>query len=283
MTKSERQETELVYPALEVQEKYAITVHRNPDEFAPVDEMVRTIELVARDYLPPAESQEILDESTGYLSNLKRAWKKSEPKAFYQAIDTINALMKRLKAEGKIEEHIRDTTRLDFELIEHILSQTYARTVALDVESLRKYEAFSNNVYGELLPKFTTRLFKEANLRSDDVFVDLGSGTGNVVLHAALEIGCESWGCEVMEAACKLADKQAKEFVARTKLYGLRAGKVVLEKGDFCENQRVVEVLRRADMLVRSEEVVLSSLETLTLVFSSLTTMPFPLNSTAAC
>lgn len=100
------------------------------------------------------------------------------------------------------------------------------------------------------MPKFTGRIFKDAGLRSDQVFVDLGSGTGNVVLHAALEIGCESWGCEMMEAAYRLADKQKKEFLARCKLFGIRPGNITLEKGDFCENPKIAEVLKRADLLV---------------------------------
>ena len=135
-------------------------------------------------------------------------------------------------------------------LSERILTQSYARSVALEVDSLRKYKAFSNNVYGELLPRFTSELFKQARLRPDQVFVDLGSGTGSVVLHAALEVGCESWGCEMMEKACELADAQAREFEARCILWGLNPGKVTLEKGDFLENDAIAGVLLRADVLV---------------------------------
>ena len=76
--------------------------------------------------------------------------------------------------------------------------------------------------------------------------VDLGSGVGNVVLQAALEIGCESWGCEMMPNACTLADLQQAEFKARCRLWGITPGKTRLVQGDFLTEQSIIEVLKRA-------------------------------------
>ena len=107
-----------------------------------------------------------------------------------------------------------------------------------------------DNVYGELLPRFVSKIFQETNLTSSQVFVDLGSGVANVVLQAALEIGCESWGCEVMENACVLAELQEAEFVSRCRLWGLAAGKVHLERGDFLTNAKIGDALKRADVVL---------------------------------
>ncbi|KAK9321430.1 histone methylation DOT1 [Lipomyces orientalis] len=131
-----------------------------------------------------------------------------------------------------------------------ILGHIYSRIVSPHVNELRKYTAFSNNVYGELLPKFVSRIFKELELSSDQVFVDLGSGVGNCVLQAALEIGCESYGCEMMEIAAELADKQAVEFQERLKLWGIKAGLVRLITGDFLKSDEIGEVLQKTDLLL---------------------------------
>ncbi|CAG8627027.1 7573_t:CDS:2, partial [Scutellospora calospora] len=45
-----------------------------------------------------------------------------------------------------------------------------------------------------LLPDFVSEILRKTRLNHEQVFVDLGSGVGNVVLQAALEIGAESWG-----------------------------------------------------------------------------------------
>jgi [histone H3]-lysine79 N-trimethyltransferase len=251
LTKSTQQEVSLYYPALSTPETYCITVNKDPDNFQPANDIVCTIELIAKNFLPADKAELVLvDGPEGILHKIKRAWKKSEPQEFFAAVERFNRFIQPLRKDGVLERVLKKSTTLSFDLIEHILGQSYARTVALDVDELRKYEAFSNNVYGELLPRFTSQVFKDANLRSDSVFVDLGSGIGNVVLHAALEVGCESWGCEVMPAAADLAEKQAKEFRSRCKLWGIRPGKVELRKGDFLEVPDIPSALRRADLLV---------------------------------
>lgn len=137
---SPQQEVELVYPAMKVKEKYAITVPRNPDDFGPVEDIVNTMRVVAENFMPQREADEVLDEGMGCLSQTRRAWKKEQPSAFFKGIEAYNAIITKLKAEGKIEAHLRQTQRLAPDLFDHIINQTYARTVALEVDSLRGYE-----------------------------------------------------------------------------------------------------------------------------------------------
>jgi len=82
------------------------------------------------------------------------------------------------------------------------------------------------------------------------ILLDLGSGCGNVVLQAALQVGCESWGCEMMPNACTLAAKQEREFAARCRLWGIAPGKVHLEQGDFLENEPTKKILKKADVIL---------------------------------
>lgn len=94
------------------------------------------------------------------------------------------------------------------------------------------------------------QVFRDTALTSSHVFVDLGSGVGNVVLQAALEVGCESWGVEVMPNPARLADAQATEFGARCKRWGVRPGEVHLLAGDFLLSPDIDAVLRRADVVL---------------------------------
>lgn len=246
--------------------RYALVQHRDSDEFNPIGDITATIEIVATHMLSEKQRIPVTMEdpgADGILRLIRRSRRKNDPELLQQAVEKYNKLIRTYRKSGVFQRNIEKLGKIGVGIplpfAEHILTQSYARSVALDVDSLRKYEAFSNNVYGELLPKFTSKLFKEAKLRPDHVFVDLGSGTGNVVLHAALEVGCESWGCEMMEKACELADAQAREFEARCILWGLKPGKVKLEKGDFLENEAIPEVLKRADVLVCVNDVLVSA------------------------
>lgn len=92
------------------------------------------------------------------------------------------------------------------------------------------------------------------------MFVDLGSGVGNVVLQAALEVGCESWGIEQMVNPAGLAAKQHDEFRARVRMWGLYAGRVTLLQGDFLASRDIDEALKRADVVLVNNQAFTPSL-----------------------
>jgi len=135
-------------------------------------------------------------------------------------------------------------------MIRCILQQVYDRAVSPNVELLKHYENGTDNVYGELKDKFISEALIKTGLKSGQVFVDLGSGVGNVVLQAALEFGCESWGCEMMKNASDLAEAQEKEFNARCRLWGIQPGNMHLERGDFLENRKIHQAMKRADVIL---------------------------------
>ena len=163
--------------------------------------------------------------------------------------------------DGTVARNLDARHDLPTHLVSFILDQVYDRTVAQKVELLSKYENGTDNVYGELLHPFVSNILAERlRMTSDQVFVDLGSGVGNVVLQAALEIGCESWGDEMMENACNLAEAQQREFAARCRLWGIRPGQVFLERGDFRTNARIQEVLKRADVVLVNNQAFTSQL-----------------------
>jgi H3 lysine-79-specific histone-lysine N-methyltransferase len=225
--------------------------------------------LVTDQYLPSTEQQLLEDEGNGLLRRLKLATTKTVGDDYAGLIREWNDLVTRLRTEDRLAGIIDYWKGVDLKLVERILTQTYARTVSPRINSLRQYENGTDNVYGELLPKFiSTILKKDTRMTSDQVFVDLGSGVGNVVLQAALQIGCESWGCEMMENACDLAALQQTEFNARCRLWGLAVGDIHLERGDFLDNQELGKVLKRADVILVNNQAFTPELnEALTSLF----------------
>lgn len=181
--------------------------------------------------------------------------------SFKTALSEFNERILALHNDGSIARALAKKHDLPKDLVAFILHQVYDRTVAPKVELLRKYENGTDNVYGELLHPFITLLLSDkCEMTSGQVFVDLGSGVGNVVLQAALEIGCESWGCEMMPNAIALAEAQKKEFEARCRLWGLRHGKVHLLGQDFTKEPKIQEVLKRADVVLVNNQAFTAEL-----------------------
>ena len=63
-----------------------------------------------------------------------------------------------------------------------IIEGNYQRVVGPNVVSLKQYEVFSSTVYGELMPYLVHRIVHITGLREESLFLDLGSGLGNVVV-----------------------------------------------------------------------------------------------------
>lgn len=231
--------------------RYQLVVPIQKDDFKPLEDITEVLDVITSCYLPKATAENLREDSSGLLRRLKRAIGRPAGDEFVRLIGEWNHIVRRLRDKGIISKALEEMKCLDLKLVERILTQTYSRTVSLHVHELAQYENGTDNIYGELLPKFiSTILKKDTMLHSGQIFVDLGSGVGNVVLQAALEIGCESWGCEVMDKACNLAELQEKEFRARCQLWGLAAGKVHLEKGDFLKNSAISKILRKADVVL---------------------------------
>ncbi|KAF2718899.1 DOT1-domain-containing protein [Polychaeton citri CBS 116435] len=251
---------ELQYPTNSPRERFELKTPKNEaDDYQPMEDIENTILVIARAYFPEELAEKYLSEEDeqSFVRGFARARSKHSVDVFKAVVEQYNGLVASLLASGKIRKRLasKDTLllspkRVELDWIKRILDQTYSRTVSPKVESLRKYDNGTDNVYGELLPRFIDIICEQTNLTDDKVFVDLGSGVGNVVLQAALQIGCESWGIESMRNPCELARLQAREFAARARLWNLNVGKVHLIRGDFTTNEEVRQVLKRADVVL---------------------------------
>lgn len=174
---------------------------------------------------------------------------------FRAAIDEYNEILLRCLKSGETLKVIQKQHVLSNTLAEHIIDQVYDRIITADVvDQLKMYKNGTNYVYGEIKRPFASHLLcNDTQMSSEQVFVDLGSGVGNVVLQAALQIGCESWGCEFMDNPARLARAQYKEFKARCQLWGIQPGNVHLLHGDFTDSNnfpKLYNALKQADVVL---------------------------------
>ncbi|KAK5060057.1 hypothetical protein LTR84_009941 [Exophiala bonariae] len=257
----------LQYPSVSQAEKYQLVRPTDSSDFMPLEDIVSNMKIIAEYYLDTESARKVNceEDGSGFVQLLNREAKLrgrvGAQSRFISVVEKFNSLLTEKRKDGTIAKKLDEMVRVDVQLAEHIIkSQVYARTVSPQVHLVRQYASFSDNVYGELLPKFLSRIFKETHLKSNQIFVDLGSGVGNCVLQAALEIGCDSWGCEFMENPNTLAQLQAKEFPARCRLWGIKPGKVHLIHGDFLKKQEIKEVLKRADVILVNNQAFTAEL-----------------------
>ncbi|KAL5598650.1 uncharacterized protein BROUX77_006484 [Berkeleyomyces rouxiae] len=259
--KSDQVRVELQYPSLYPRERYELV--RGKDKIDAISSIIDVVQHVADNYLTDEQARPFIDPHNGIVRRLTKASNQrvQDLTLFKDALGEYNKRLRTLVRDGTIVKNLEGKHGLPSHFVSFILTQVYDRTVAPKVELLSKYENGSDNVYGELLAPFITEILVEKlSMKSDQVFVDLGSGVGNVVIQAALEIGCESWGCEMMENACNLGDAQVREFKARCRLWGLSAGRVRLERGDFRRNTRILDALKRADVILVNNQAFTSQL-----------------------
>lgn len=233
---------------------------KQKDKLDVTKDIVRVVKNVKDFYI---SDQEVRAELEALVRKLERNSHDNilDLAAFKEALEKYNETVLGQLKKGAIVANIDKQHVLPDNLVSLILDQVYDRVVTPKVDALRRYQNGTDNVYGEMRHNFITQALSH-NLRmtSDQVFVDLGSGVGNVVLQAALEIGCESWGCEMMEAPSKLAKEQYQEFRARCKLWGIKPGRVRIIQGDFTKDQDIHGALKRADVVLANNQAFTSEL-----------------------
>jgi H3 lysine-79-specific histone-lysine N-methyltransferase len=245
---------ELQYPSPLPPEAFEAKVPTDTSEYNPLGDIQFTIEEIISHYLPPELSIELSSDVTGPVRKLKRAAASGQFVDYQLELIRFNKMVKSKLADGTIAAKMDSMHAIPLSLVKHMTQQTYARIVSPQSHKLRKVKG-KETTYGELLPIFVHRIFSQTALKSHHVFVDLGSGVGNVVLQSALQTGAESWGIEVMDLAASLATKQAHELRARARLWNLSIGDMHLLHGSFLDSPTIDAVLARADVVLVNNKV----------------------------
>ncbi|KAF2646041.1 DOT1-domain-containing protein [Massarina eburnea CBS 473.64] len=248
---------ELQYPSPARPERFeTIIYHSKTDNtnYNPLDDIYFSIEEIIQHYLPQSliEAHKLSDEADGIVRLLKRAVTKNSPSDFRTTLTQFNAMIK--DNMDDVSRAIDDMRAVPLSLVKRITAQVYQRTVSYRAHLLRQVKGKSTT-YGELLPNFVHTIFQQTGLNSQSVFVDLGSGVGNVVLQSALQTGAESWGIEIMNKPAEYALDQASELRARARLWNISLGPITLLHGDFTNAPAIDAALRRADVVLVNNKV----------------------------
>ncbi|KNZ56855.1 hypothetical protein VP01_2301g8 [Puccinia sorghi] len=167
------------------------------------------------------------------LKEMSKAIRRKNGAEFLGLVGWYNRVMKHLIDGGIIGRQVGWFEGMPQGIWETILGQAYDRQVGPQLELLQGYETWSSNVYGELKPRFISEIIRLVDLRPGMLFLDLGSGIGNIVLQVALEVGCVA--------------------------------------ADFTKDPRVGQWLRQADVVLVNNQVFTPDLnESLSLLFLEL-------------
>lgn len=220
----------------------------------PFNEIGCLMELFSKVYIPPDYRLTVYNPKDPYNSIVGRYAKglyELNYDKIFDSIEEFNSLISKLHKNNEILNYIKTKKTISKTFLHHLLNQIYQRSVSLEIHKLKQYKAFSNFVYGELLPNFLSKVYKQVGLNEKSVFMDLGSGVGNCVIQAALEFGCESYGCEIMKNASELGDLQLIEFKNRCKYFGLNPGKVeYFNNQSFVNNSKVKAIVDKCDIIL---------------------------------
>ncbi|KAK6459654.1 histone methylation protein DOT1-domain-containing protein [Scheffersomyces xylosifermentans] len=147
---------------------------------------------------------------------------------------------------------LKEKTEISRFTTQQLLLRVYSRIVSTDSRKLRSYKAFTAEVYGELLPSFTSEVLEKVNLLPTQKFYDLGSGVGNTTFQAALEYGASvSGGCELMEHASMLTTLQEGLLQKHLAVFGLKALNLDFALSQsFVDNDPVRAIASECEVLI---------------------------------
>ncbi|KAF7306373.1 Histone-lysine N-methyltransferase, H3 lysine-79 specific [Mycena indigotica] len=201
------------------------------------------------------------------LRAVQRAIHRKDGPAFMEAMEKANNILRGLKypqltdvfmdVPNLLMNTVQSWTdkELPKNLLMRVVEENYQRSVGPYMQSLKQYEAFSSAVYGELTPSLIYKIVRQTGLNSNSLFIDLGSGVGNIVVQASLQSGCHSYGVELNRKPAKIAAKMVKSFQVRARMWGLECGKVEVEEGDMITSPHVHKLLSQADVVLINNKI----------------------------
>ena len=219
--------------------------------------------------LPRLACLEAHPPSVNYLKTLQRAINKQDGPLFLKTMNSVNAILRVLKYpplpddpllppwENALKGYVKRWSPGGIPKVVslRLIEETYQRCVGPRVHTLRNYEAFSSETYGELMPSLVSDVIRHTGLGEDSLFLDLGCGVGNVVLQASLQTGCRSFGVEIMPTPAGMARDQLEQLKIRTRMWGVRMGEVEIEEGDMLKSERVAKLMSEADVVLINNKV----------------------------
>ncbi|KAJ7133905.1 histone methylation protein DOT1-domain-containing protein [Mycena crocata] len=192
------------------------------------------------------------------LCSLGIAVRDHDGPTFTQIVGDINNLLRNLK-NGPVNHLTHSVsnwsaTGIPKSVLFRILGEADRHGVVSNSHLLRTTGFNPTLAYGELKPLLLYEIIQLMELKHDSIFLDFGSGVGNVVAQASLQTGCHSYGIEIREELSSVADKLLTVLATRCKKWGTRPGRMETECGDVTKSARVKELLPLADAVLINNE-----------------------------
>ncbi|KAJ7151691.1 histone-lysine N-methyltransferase [Mycena filopes] len=269
---------DLEYPntcSSERMSRFILLAPKDKDHYNPIMDVEKSLYTIIDCYLTPAQQalfgpipKDTLfdaDESSASSPSPSppppRAIHRRDGPSFKRAFDSINAILRCLKYPKLPADAFQSprpnslkgmvntwtATGLPKKVLMRIIEENYQRSVG-------------PHVYGELMPSLVHEIIGLTKLKEDSLFLDLGSGVGNVVVQASLQTGCRSYGIELNPKPAKVARDMAANFKVRCRMWGLKVGDIELEEGDMLTSPRVNELISQADVVLVDNKVFEQSL-----------------------
>lgn len=224
--------------------KWPLSVGIGPDKHDSGLEIIETIRLVCED-IPEIKSsfEDIVfsEIDTSDYDAMKNFCDK-----FNKSIDSIKSLEKGTSLPAK---RYKEPSR---SMLRHIVQQVYNYAVS-EPEKLNQYEPFSPEVYGETSYELVCQMIDEINISKDDIFIDLGSGVGQVVLQvAALTHAKICIGIEKADVPSRYAENMDHMFRTWMKWFGKKFGHYQLLKGDFLADEHREKIMSATVVFVNN-------------------------------
>ncbi|PNF35512.1 hypothetical protein B7P43_G04129 [Cryptotermes secundus] len=225
--------------------QWPLTVGTGSDKHDGALEIVETIRWVCEDFPElklPMENNILADYDTRSFDSMKGLCDR-----YNRAIDSIVQLEKGTSLPAqRLNKHPSRG------LLRHILQQVYNQAVS-DPEKLNQYEPFSPEVYGETSYDLVCQMIDQIEITKDDIFVDLGSGVGQVVLQMAAATPCKiCFGVERADVPSKYAENMNIQFRKWMRWYGKKYGDYRLIKGDFLTDEHREKIVSATIVFVNN-------------------------------
>jgi hypothetical protein len=215
-------------------------VSPNKDGYDPIEDILKSFHIILTDlmnYFPGIVNIDILD-------TMREGVREEDYEKCFHAVTKLSEAIESLRARKMISTF----HTFSFEQTVCLLDQIYERAV-VDPDSLRKYKGFSKEVYGETGYGIINDLLKELNVTDTHIFVDLGSGIGNVVLQVSAQTRCKAYGIELLDTPATYATNQLNEFNKRCKMYCREEFDIKLFNGDFLEHSQIHKIIEISDFV----------------------------------
>ncbi|XP_059477589.1 histone-lysine N-methyltransferase, H3 lysine-79 specific isoform X2 [Neocloeon triangulifer] len=224
---------------------WPLTSGRGADKHDGAIEILETIRWACKE-LPdlklPLENNILKDYDTRSFESMKGLCDR-----YNRAIDEFLKLEK-----GTARRAERIGKRPSQELLRHIIQQTYNQAIE-DPDKLNQYEPFSPEVYGETSFDLVLQMIEKVCPTPEDIFIDLGSGVGQVVLQMAAATNCKiCYGIEKADMPARYAESMDQLFRKWMAWYGKSYGNYQIVKGDFLTEENKCKIVSSSLVFVNN-------------------------------